>query len=318
MIQWVWEYIKRIWSVARTASFRRRLVAFLAAIVLVVTTIGMVRPAKTATSEDAAVQQTAGDTEQTAAGEQADQAAGVVQTAAEENDEISRTLTMTAPAGNEDAQTRGQKSLTSKGSDYTVTVSYTDDAQIPDNAELSVREIEKGTDEYASYLKQAESTVDETKSVNEARFFDITILADGEKVEPRAAVSVQINFTGIEQTDTDDTQLLHYKDDKEVEIMDEAEFSKSEEQAVDTVQFETDGFSVYGIVGIEKLPEGNTTQTYETEDYIITASYSEKAEIPENAEFIFSVISAETDFDRYAECHDALRTLFTSDSYATK
>jgi hypothetical protein len=45
----------------------------------------MVRPAKTATSEDAAVQQTAGDTEQTAAGEQADQAAGVVQTAAEEN-----------------------------------------------------------------------------------------------------------------------------------------------------------------------------------------------------------------------------------------
>ena len=239
---------------------------------------------------------------------------------AEENndeniDEISRTLTMAAPAGNEDPQTKGQKSLTSKGSDYTVTVSYTDDAQIPDNAELSVREIEKGTDEYASYLKQAESTVDETKSVNEARFFDITILADGEKIEPRAAVSVQINFTGIEQTDTDDTQLLHYKDDKEVEIMDEAEFSKSEEQAVDTVQFETDGFSVYVIVGIEKL---NTTQTYENEDYIITASYSEKAEIPENAEFIFSVISAETDFDRYAECHDALRTLFTSDSYATK
>ena len=242
---------------------------------------------------------------------------------AEENndkniDEISRTLTMAAPAGNEDPQTKGQKSLTSKGSDYTVTVSYTDDAQIPDNAELSVREIEKGTDEYASYLKQAESTVDETKSVNEARFFDITILADGEKIEPKAAVSVQINFTGIEQTDTDDTQLLHYKDDKEVEIMDEAEFSKSEEQAVDTVQFETDGFSVYGIVGIEKLPEGNTTQTYENEDYIITASYGEKAEIPENAEFIFSVISAETDFDRYAECHDALRTLFTSDSYATK
>ena len=60
---------------------------------------------------------------------------------------------------------------------------------------------------------------------------------------------------------------------------------------------------VLKIVGIEKLPEGNTTQTYENEDYIITASYSEKAEIPENAEFIFSVISAETDFDRYAECY---------------
>ena len=206
---------------------------------------------------------------------------------AEENndkniDEISRTLTMAAPAGNEDPQTKGQKSLTSKGSDYTVIVSYTDDAQIPDNAELSVREIEKGTDEYASYLKQAESTVDETKSVNEARFFDITILADGEKIEPKVAVSVQINFTGIEQTDTDDTQLLHYKDDKEVEIMDEAEFSKSEEQAVDTVQFETDGFSVYGIVGT-----GTMTTVYitaEGETYTITVTCGPEAGIPEDAE----------------------------------
>ena len=127
--------------------------------------------------------------------------------------------------------------------DYTVTVSYTDDAQIPDNAELAVREIEKGSDEYASYLERAKGAVDETKSVNEARFFDITILADGQKVEPQAPVNVQITFAGIEQTNTDDTQLLHYKDDKEVEVMDKAEFSKSgdtekEKKAVDTVQFE--------------------------------------------------------------------------------
>ena len=85
-----------------------------------------------------------------------------------------------------------------------------------------------------------------------------------------------------------------------------------------TVEFRNNGFSVFAFVGIEQLPEGNITQTYEDEEYIITASYSEKAEIPENAEFIFSVISAKTDFDRYAECHDALRTLFASDSYATK
>ena len=196
-------------------------------------------------------------------------------------DEISRTLTLAAHAEKEEPKT-----LTSEGSDYTVTVSYTEDAQIPDNAELAVREIEKDSEEYASYLEQAKGAVDETKSVNEARFFDITILVDGEKVEPQAPVNVQITFAGIGQTNTDDTQLLHYKDDKEVEIMDKAEFSKSEEtedetKAVDTVQFEADGFSVYGIVGTQTITANFLTADGKT--LKITVTFDEKEEVPENA-----------------------------------
>ena len=203
-------------------------------------------------------------------------------------DEISRVLTMAGPVEKEEPQAKAQKTLVSKGedNDYTVTVSYTDDAQIPDNAELAVREIEKGSDEYASYLEQAKGAVDENKSVNEARFFDITIMADGEKVEPQAPVNVQINFNGIVQTNTDDTQLLHYKDDNEVEVMEKAEFSKSEEsvdetKSVDTVQFEADGFSVYGIVGTETITVEHID--HKGTKYEVTVTYGPEAKIPEGS-----------------------------------
>ena len=219
-------------------------------------------------------------------------------------DEISRILTMAGPSEKEEPQVQEPKTLISKGegNDYTVTVSYTDDAQIPDNAELAVREIEKDTDEYASYLEQAKGAVDENKSVNEARFFDITIVADGEKIEPQAPVNVQITFTGIEQTNTDDTQLLHYKDDKEVEVMDQAEFSKSEEpenetKAVDTVQFETDGFSVYGIVVTETI-----TVPFVASDgrsYEVTVNYGKDAGIPEGAQLKVEEVTEEN--SKYSE-----------------
>ena len=218
-------------------------------------------------------------------------------------DEISRALTLDAPAGTDADKTEEkaeqaaeQKSLTFEGADYTVVINYTEDAQIPDNAELAVSEIEKGTDEYNDYLKQAEDAVDEDKTVNEARFFDITILADGEKVEPAAPVSVQINFAGIEQTKAEDAQLLHYTED-EVQVMDKAEFGKSEEpeneaKPVDTVQFETDGFSVYGIVIIDK---GEGSFVFEDENCIVTVTYTKEADIPAGTKMSVSEIDQESD-----------------------
>ena len=156
-----------------------------------------------------------------------------------------------------------------------------------------------------SYLEQAKGAVDENKSVNEARFFDITIVADGEKIEPQAPVNVQITFTGIEQTNTDDTQLLHYKDDKEVEVMDQAEFSKSEEpenetKAVDTVQFETDGFSVYGIVGTETITVPFTASDGRT--YEVTVTYGNDSGIPAGSTLVVSELSEDNEeYQNYLE-----------------
>ena len=78
------------------------------------------------------------------------------------------------------------------GHDYDVTLEYDEAAKISANAELKVKEIVKGSSEYESYLKGAEAAVD--KGVAEARFFDITIWADGKEVQPESPVKVNISY----------------------------------------------------------------------------------------------------------------------------
>ncbi|MGN0255089.1 MAG: hypothetical protein ACI4D6_03805, partial [Chordicoccus sp.] len=115
MIRWMWRYIRHIWSAVRAvgkASFQKRLVAVLSAVVLVVTAAGMVRPARTATSEDASAQQTADGTVQTVAAEQADPSAGTAQTAAGETADQTGTELMTAAEEGAAAQTMPAGSFT--------------------------------------------------------------------------------------------------------------------------------------------------------------------------------------------------------------
>ena len=76
-------------------------------------------------------------------------------------DEISRILTMAGPSEKEEPQVQEPKTLISKGegNDYTVTVSYTDDAQIPDNAELAVA-FENGNVSDEDFSKMLSKTKD--------------------------------------------------------------------------------------------------------------------------------------------------------------
>ena len=99
--------------------------------------------------------------------------------------------------------------LTADGDGYKITLDYTEEAKIPENAYLSVREITAETDKeaYEACLEQAGQQVaaDEKTSVDQkaSRFFDIEILVtekDSEgaektvKIEPAAPVSVNIRI----------------------------------------------------------------------------------------------------------------------------
>ena len=215
--------------------------------------------------------------------------------------------------------------LTYEGSDYIVYADFDESAKFPEGVQLRVKEITKESDPeayevyYQKALSEMQGKYDENTTLSFAKFYDIAFVYKDVEIEPNANVSIRIEYkqaVEIEKDTVVDTIHFDKNEGEKAEVINSD--TKGSEKEVEAIEFESDQFSVYGIVGIEQLPEGNTTQTYENEDYIITASYSEKAEIPENAEFVFSVISAKTDFDRYAECHDALRTLFASDSYATK
>lgn len=155
------------------------------------------------------------------------------------------------------------------GEDFDVTVTYGPEALLPENVELSVREILPETEEYESYYQQSVEAIAgdaEDGGFTFARFFDITFLADGMVIEPAAAVEVQIRYQETIPIKEEQTGLaIHFAEDG-IEILDAEtyiadppeeernlltelvqQFTETEEQ-VDTFVFTQDSFSVVGTV----------------------------------------------------------------------
>ena len=167
----------------------------------------------------------------------------------EENiEEISRSLRLveeTIADGNEedspeedgDVQEFKPGTLTADGDGYKVRLDYTEEAQIPEDAALSVREITEESDKeaYESCLAQARDHMsgsgDENAEVDTkaSRFFDIEILVTEEdgtvhKIEPAAPVQVSIQIpetaseTSVPGSESGaaqkaDPRVLHFAED---------------------------------------------------------------------------------------------------------
>ena len=166
--------------------------------------------------------------------------------------------------------------LTTSGTDYHVTITYSEEAGIPADAYVTAEEITRETDEalYLQYLQascEALHVTEEelTRMPGQARFFDITIYnADGEKLEPTAGVRVEITYDKpFEEADPEKVNALHFAESgeeaaegdilQEVPVPEvlapevttttpEAEASGNTEKT--TAAFDVDGFSVFGVV----------------------------------------------------------------------
>ena len=170
--------------------------------------------------------------------------------------------------------------LTHDGKTYRITLSYGSDANIPANAELEVREIEQGTDEFFEYynkaLKEAGLVVsNDNYDVNtlptegvevhevvpfmpEARFFDISIIGNAGEIEPDAPVEVKIEYLdGIAIGENDKVSGIHFTSD-EVQLRD-ADISENGKEV--TVTHTQDSFSVTGDVVISE--QGNLEEDAE-------------------------------------------------------
>ena len=145
----------------------------------------------------------------------------------------------------------GSGTLTVRGSDYSVTLAYGADAKIPAGAVLEVTEIENGTSAYKKYLAQAKAAMgldqDQVLPKEQARFFDIRIMADGKEVQPAANVNVNITYDRpVVETDPGteaqiDASAVHFgKEGAEVVEVSDAD--------VNRVEFEAESFSIYGVI----------------------------------------------------------------------
>ena len=194
------------------------------------------------------------------------------------------------------AKSKLEKTLVaSDGNTYNITLTYNADrAGIPDDAELLVTEILPGSDEYAAYMQMADESI-ESEMVFFARFFDITIISDGQEIQPLAPVEVSIELA--DELD-ESVKTVHFGD--EVEVIEDASLSVSsgDTDVRSEVSFSADGFSVYGVLltTLEKTiaaSDGNT--------YSINVTFGANAKLPLDAQLdAREILPSETgEYDDY-------------------
>ena len=147
--------------------------------------------------------------------------------------------------------------ISADGSNYRISVAYDAQANIPDDAELSVSEIEPESEEYQGYLAQASEKLPENRSAGDARFFDISIISNGEEIEPASEVSVMIEYEQpLELGENSEVLAVHFTEDGAL-LNSEVETSDGEDGG-SKVCFKQDSFSITGtlVSNINNLKNG--------------------------------------------------------------
>ena len=150
--------------------------------------------------------------------------------------------------------------ITADGTSYNITVSFEENAGIPETAELRAEEIPVESDAYQNYLVGAERALEDSGRVTFARFFDISILQDGQEIQPDGPVKVKIELADAPKEELKAVHFEHQEEEapaEETAETQEAQLLDSQRVAAkvldNAVSFETDSFSVYGVVTVEPL-----------------------------------------------------------------
>ena len=191
------------------------------------------------------------------------------------------TLTITLNSGEEltirvtDAQL-SENVLTADGKNYKITVTYDDEAEIPEGTRLVAKEIEQGSDEYNQYLGRTWSELNREYyeaekdkkddegtggsqdahlvNVSAARFFDLTLTNSGKEIDIGSPASVEVNYEdGPEVSASFETGIVCFESDKTKTIEDGD--AGIEGEKVDNFHFETSSLSTVGTYIAEKTQD---------------------------------------------------------------
>ncbi|MDD6690294.1 MAG: SpaA isopeptide-forming pilin-related protein [Lachnospiraceae bacterium] len=177
--------------------------------------------------------------------------------------------------------------LSYEGKDYTIEVSVSKDNQIPEGAALTVSELDSKSNEYQNKLDQAQEAIlkEAQKKTSEdvevalntasAHLYDISLENEnGEKIQPNGKVTVRITYDSAIQISKDESmQTVHFDEnagERQVLSTKVTEETSGDSKKVTALSFDTDGFSVYAVVGAaENYPD---RLTYPAEDKAFTAA----------------------------------------------
>ena len=217
---------------------------------------------------------------------------------------------------------------TASGETWEITITYDDSAEIPKDAELRVEEILPEDERYEQYYQQSlekisvgevpdtiedesgSEMIDETAetaseeaatTTSYAHIFDIQIWAGDQQIEPASGSTVSVSIKLLDAPENEDTnlQVVHFGKDG-LEVMELAENNDETKAGGTELNFVTDEFSVYAIVGTETISAPFTASDGKT--YEVTVNYGKDAGIPAGAKLkVSEVTSDNTKYDGYVE-----------------
>ena len=187
-----------------------------------------------------------------------------------------------------------------ENSDAVVKLEAKSSARIPKTATLKAEELNKDSEAYKANLKLAkEKAAKNGTSVSFANFFNITLLDEnGKEIQPQDYVSVKVEFKKAISTPKEaNVQAVHIKGSDVAEVLnvEEKAENRGKKKEVTNVKFNASGFSVYGIVGTNKLETKYITADGKT--WSVKVAYDSSANIPEGA--ILDVKEIDKNSDTY-------------------
>ena len=148
------------------------------------------------------------------------------------------------------------------GETFKITLNYDETTGIPAGATLKVQEILQDSPEYKEYYDQAMATVRSDENPEEvpedryARFFDIEIWKDDEKIEPQGPVSVSITLQDVPEDVDEQWNVVHFSENGPEVVAAENEMEVNDGTA--EMKFVSESFSVYGVITFPSAPQGVT------------------------------------------------------------
>ncbi len=136
--------------------------------------------------------------------------------------------------------------LTKEGETYVITVSLDENSGIPEDAELVVTELESDSEEYEEHLKKSKDALNMNSEdpVRLARFFDIEIRKDGEKLEPATPAKVELTYVDpLQLQEGENLSIVHFADSG-IEVIENTEVNEEQTK----ITYEQESFSVTGTI----------------------------------------------------------------------
>ena len=205
-----------------------------------------------------------------------------------------------------------------EGDGYSISATADQTADLPEGTEVTAQEVAPNSEDYDAWCDEALKALRESPGgsgdiadLSSASFYDISLVSDGQAVEPAAPVNVKISYDKALRMESGDLRVIHFavdkKGDLQPEVLDTSDVeinasgsARKGTLRVSDVSFDAAGFSMYGVV--ETSVYEKTIMTADGKTYKVTVTAGAEAQIPKDAELEVSELTeSDADYQAYAD-----------------